>query len=368
MTKKDANAVKTNALLERFKKTSSLKFTQELDDSDVLVNPEFTDTHIPALNVLFSGRLDGGFTSGVSVFQGESKTGKTVWSLVCAKAYMDKYPDSVLLYYDSELGASKRYFSSLGIETSRVLHIPVTTVEELKIDLVKQLEGIELGDHVIIVLDSLGNLASRKEINDAMTDKDTADMSRAKSVKSLFRMIGCKLGLKRIPMIVVNHTYSTMEMFSKEVGSSGRGLVYVSQNIYTITKSQEKKGTDVIGYNFNLNVTKSRFSREKTRIPITMTFDGGIKKWSGLLDMALLSGDIVKPSNGWYSVVETDTGTVEEKRYRESETDNAEFWTPILERPHFRKWVEDTYSIANKPLMVESDDTKLPDAEIRVTD
>jgi hypothetical protein len=277
---------------------------------------------------------------------------------------LDKYDDAIMLFYDSEMGASKNYFNSLDIDLERVLHIPITDVEQFKFDVMAQLEEIKRGDHVIIVVDSIGNLASKKEVEDALNEKSAADMSRAKALKSLTRLITPHLNLKNIPMIVVNHTYQTLEIYSKTITGGGSGLVYASDNILNITRSQQKNGTEIVGYDFNINVLKSRHSREKSRIPITVMFDSGINVWSGLLEMAVASGDVVKPSNGWYQVVDVETGEMVGNKVRAKDTNNKEFWDEILKRQHFKDWVKKTFMIANSKLL--SDDKgegEMPDSQ-----
>ena len=145
----------------------------------------------------------------------------TMIALVCAKAYLDKYDDAVMIFYDSEMGASKEYFNSLGIDQDRVLYTPITDVEELKFDLMAQLEQIKRGDHVIIVIDSVGNLASKKEVEDALSEKSAADMTRAKQLKSLTRMITPHLNLKNIPLIMINHVYQEIALYPKAIVSGG---------------------------------------------------------------------------------------------------------------------------------------------------
>ena len=145
----------------------------------------------------------------------------TMIALVCAKAYLDKYDDAVMIFYDSEMGASKEYFNSLGIDQERVLYTPITDVEELKFDVMAQLEQIKRGDHVIIVIDSVGNLASKKEVEDALNEKSAADMTRAKQLKSLTRMITPHLNLKNIPLIMINHVYQEIALYPKAIVSGG---------------------------------------------------------------------------------------------------------------------------------------------------
>ena len=150
----------------------------------------------------------------------------------------------------------------------------------------------------MIIVDSIGNLASKKEVEDALEGKSVADMTRAKQLKSLFRMVTPHLNLKDIPMVVVNHTYKEMSMYPKDIVGGGTGSYYGADNIWILGRQQDKDDKEIKGYHFVINVEKSRYVREKAKIPITVSFDGGINKWSGLLDIALESGHVIKPSNG----------------------------------------------------------------------
>jgi RecA/RadA recombinase len=343
-----------SALLEKLKKNSTIKETNILADSVLFSKKDMIPTKIPAINVALSGRLDGGMTPGLTVWAGPSKHFKTAFTLLMAKSYMDKYPDAALLFYDSEFGTPQSYFDSFGIDTSRVMHTPITDIEQIKFDVMQQMNELKRGDKVIIVVDSIGNLASKKEVEDALDGKSVGDMTRAKQLKSFFRMVTPHLTLKDIPMIVVNHIYMEQGMFPKAIVSGGTGIYYSAQNIYIVGRQQDKDGTDLIGYNFIINVEKSRYVREKSKIPVTVSFDGGISTWSGLLDMATESGHVVKPSNGWYSRVNTTTGEVEEKKFRIKDTDSKEFWLPVLGDPTFQDWIKQNYQIANGAIM--SDD------------
>lgn len=344
-----------SALLDKIKKNSTIKDSAILSESKFFTKKDMIPTAIPAINVALSGRLDGGLTPGLTMWAGPSKHFKTMFSLIMAKSYMDKYPEAVMLFYDSEFGTPQSYFDSLGIDTSRIIHTPITDVEQLKFDIMQQLNNIQRGDEVIILVDSIGNLASKKEVEDALEGKSVGDMSRAKQIKSLFRMVTPHLTLKNIPMVVVNHTYKTLELYSKDVVGGGTGSYYSADNIFILGRQQEKEGTELMGYNFIINVEKSRHTREKSKIPVTVKFDGGISKWSGLLDMALEAKVVVKPSNGWYSRVDADTGEVEEKKYRIKDTDTKEFWLPILMAPAFQNWVKDNYQVSSGPLMSDED-------------
>jgi RecA/RadA recombinase len=284
------------------------------------------------------------------MWAGPSKHFKTAFSLLMAKSYLDKYKDAAMLFYDSEFGTPQGYFETFGIDMNRVLHTPIKDVEELKFDIMQQLQSLDRGEHLIIVIDSIGNLASKKEVEDALEGKSVADMSRAKQIKSLFRMITPHLTLKDIPMVVVNHTYKEIGMYPKDIVGGGTGSYYSADTIFILGRQQEKDGTELTGYNFIINVEKSRYVREKSKIPINVSFEGGISRWSGLLDIALESGHVVKPSNGWYA------RKGEEKKYREKETDTKDFWLPILTDPTFSQFVREKYSITNSNIIVSDEE------------
>lgn len=334
------------SILDKIKKNSSIKDSAILAKSKFFTDKDMIPTSVPIINVALSGKLDGGLTPGLTMWAGPSKHFKTAFSLLMAKSYLDKYEDAALLFYDSEFGTPQSYFDSFGIDTNRVLHTPLTDIEQLKFDIMQQLTNLERGDRLIIVIDSIGNLASKKEVDDALEGKSVADMSRAKQVKSLFRMVTPHLSLKDIPMIVVNHTYKEIGLYPKDIVGGGTGSYYSADNIFIIGRQQEKEGTEVVGYNFIINVEKSRYVKEKSKIPVSVSFDGGISKWSGLLDIALESGHVIKPSNGWYSKVDKTTGEVEEKKYRIKDTDTKEFWIPILKEKTFQEYIENKYRVA----------------------
>ena len=342
-------------LLNKLRKNTTIKDSDILSDSKFFNAKDMVATTVPAINIALSGKINGGFVPGLTIWAGPSKHFKTSFSLLMAKAYMDKYSDAVMLFYDSEFGTPQAYFDSFGIDTSRVLHTPITDVEQLKFDIMHQFEEIKRGDHVIIVIDSVGNLASKKEVDDALKQNSAADMTRAKQLKSLFRMVTPHLNLKDIPLVVVNHTYQTQEMYSKAVVSGGTGIYYSADNIFIVGRQQEKDGKEVTGYNFIINVEKSRFVKEKSKIPVEVSWDKGISKWSGLLDMALESGHVIKPKVGWFQRVDMETGEILDKSYRMADTYDFSFWHPVLQCAKFNEFIEKKYSVGNGAIMQEDE-------------
>jgi len=333
------------SIMDKLKKNSRIKETSILSESKFFNEKDMITTSVPMINVALSGKIDGGLTPGLTVLAGPSKHFKTSFALLMAAAYLDKYQDAVLLFYDSEFGSPQSYFRTFGIDLERVLHTPVVNIEELKFDLINQLENIDKNDKVIIIIDSIGNIASKKELEDAMNEKSVADMSRAKQLKSLFRMSTPYLTMKDIPCLAINHTYKEQGLFPKDIVSGGTGVYYSADNIWIIGRQQDKVGTEIKGYHFVINVEKSRFVKEKSKIPISVSWEGGVQRWSGLLDVALDSGYVAKPSNGWYCRVDRDTGELVEPRVRERDTLKAEFWEPILNETDFKTAIERRFSI-----------------------
>jgi RecA/RadA recombinase len=341
------------SLLDKLKKNSTIKESAILAKSKFFNEKDMVTTEVPMVNVALSGNLDGGLTPGLTMWAGPSKHFKTAFSLLMAKSYMDKYPEAVLLFYDSEFGTPIKYFETFEIDMDRVLHSPLTDIEQLKFDIMQQLQEVNRGDKLIIILDSIGNLASKKEVEDALEGKSVADMSRAKQVKSLFRMVTPHLNLKDIPMVVVNHTYKEIGLYPKDIVGGGTGSYYSADNIFIIGRQQEKEGTEIVGYNFIINVEKSRYVKEKSKIPVSVSFDGGISKWSGLLDIAVEGGFVSKPSPGWYSKVDLETGEIGAK-FRLADTQNSEFWNDILDSEKFKEYVRKKYEIAYGNIMGET--------------
>jgi len=350
------------SLLDKLKKNSTIKDSAILSKSKFFTDKDMVPTDVPMINVALSGKLDGGIIPGLTMWAGPSKHFKTAFSLLMAKAYMDKYKDAVLLFYDSEFGTPIKYFETFEIDMERVLHTPLTDIEQLKFDIMQQLQEINRGDKLIIILDSIGNLASKKEVEDALEGKSVADMSRAKQVKSLFRMVTPHLNLKDIPMVVVNHTYKEIGMFPKDIVGGGTGSYYSADNIYILGRQQEKTGTEITGYNFIINVEKSRYVKEKSKIPISVSFDGGIQKYSGLVDIAIEGGFLSKPSPGWYSKVDQKSGEIGDKvRFEATQTDD--FMLPLLKDEKFKEYVNQKYGIAYGNIMGESDPILLQEEE-----
>ncbi|AAR90919.1 UvsX RecA-like recombination protein [Aeromonas phage 65] len=348
---KKAKVVNSGDLLERLNGTSSNKMSAMLAESIFFNEKDTIRTRVPIINLMMSGRLDGGITPGLTCIAGPSKHFKSNLSLVMVSAYLRKYPKAVCLFFDNEFGSTPDYFTSQGVDISRVVHCPFIDVEELKFDIVKKLESITRGDKVIIYIDSIGNVASKKELQDAKDEKSAQDMTRAKQIKSLFRMVTPYLTVLDIPCIAVNHTYETQEMFSKTVMSGGTGPMYSADTVIILGKQQDKDGKELLGYNFVMNAEKSRAIKEKSKLDLMVSFEGGINTYSGLLKIAQELGFVTKPQNARYqrNFLDLEPGEMvipeDEKKWTEEESDSLEFWKPMFSHKPFMDAVSNAYKL-----------------------
>ena len=345
-----------SSLMQKLLANSPTKHTSVMSESVFFNEKDVVPIDYPVFNIAFSGSLDGGMSNGLTVFAGVSGVYKTLAALICAKAYMNKYDDAICILLDSEGGVTPSYLKANGIDPSRVLHVPIEHLEMLKFELVKQLKEIERGDHVIFVIDSIGNTGSLAEIQNALDERSVAEMQRAKTIKSVFRMITPSLVAKDIPCICIAHTYEEMgAMYAKQIISGGSGIRYSANLAFIFSKAQEKDGKDLLGYNFTITVDKSRFVREKSKLTFQVLFSGGLQKYSGMLDMAIELGSVVKPSMGWYSKVDLDTGEVDEKKWRAKDTGCPEFWDSILSSNTFKKKVEERYKLTSAMELLDAE-------------
>ena len=344
------------SLKDRLIKNSTIDYTSTLTESKIYTKKDMIQTSVPMINVALGGSIDGGLTPGLTMLAGPSKHFKTGFSLLLASAFLKKYEDGVVLFYDSEFGTPQSYFETFGIDLDSVIHTPITDVEELKHDIMKQLKDIERGDKVFILVDSIGNLASKKEVEDALDGKSVADMTRAKQLKSLFRMVTPHLSLKDIPMAVVNHTYKEIGMFPKDIVGGGTGSYYSADNIWILGRQQDKDGSEIAGYHFIINIEKSRYVKEKSKIPITISWEGGINKWSGLFDVALEGEYIVKPKNGWYALVDRETGEIQKPNMRAKDiVNNKELWMKMFKETDFSQYIEKKYKVGFSNIIEEDE-------------
>lgn len=348
MSKKPALS---NALRDRILKNSTIKDTSILTTSKFFQPKDYINCGVPMIDTALSGEVDGGLTAGILMIAGPSKHFKTGFALLMATTFLKKHPDGIILFYDSEFGSPLSYFESYGIPSDSVVHTPIQNVEQAKHDMMNQLENLTDQDKVLIMVDSIGNLASKKEVEDALEGKSVADMTRAKALKSLFRMITPHLTMKNIPFVAINHSYKTIEMYSKDVVGGGTGAYYSADDIWIVGRQQEKDGKELQGFNFIINIEKSRTVKEKSKIPITITFEDGIHRWSGLFDLAVEFGILYSEKQGWYKLKGAPDSA---SAFRRGDVENdGDFWRDIFSTTDMKKQIKNKYKLQTDRVMLE---------------
>ena len=255
----------------------------------------FIDTGSYIFNALLSGSLYGGLPSNkITALAGESATGKTFFLMGIVKNFLDSNPNSGVIYFESESAITKQMVIDRGIDPERMVILPVTTVQEFRTQSLKVLDSYLMKADkrpMLMCLDSLGMLSTTKEVEDTSSGKETRDMTRAQVLKAAFRVLTLKLGKAKIPMVITNHTYDVVgSMFpTKEMGG-GSGLKYAASSIVYLSKKKEKDGSEVIGNIIHCKNHKSRLTQENKMVDVRLTYNKGLDKYYGLLDLALKYG------------------------------------------------------------------------------
>ena len=254
----------------------------------------FVDTGSYIFNALLSGSLKGGLPKNkITALAGESATGKTFFALGMVKQFLEDHPEAAVIYFESESALTKDMIEERGIDSNRIVIVPVVTVQEFRNQSLNILDKYLETDEserppMMFVLDSLGMLSTTKEIEDTAEGKETRDMTRAQITKGAFRVLTLKLGRAKVPMIVTNHTYDVIgSMFPQKEMGGGSGLKYAASSIIFLSKKKEKDGTEIIGNIIHCKNAKSRLTVENRMVDVRLTYDKGLDRYYGLLDLAL---------------------------------------------------------------------------------
>jgi|TARA_R110001583_G_scaffold12215_6_gene54350 RecA/RadA recombinase len=287
---KDTN----NDFLKEIIKTTGNEYANLADDGiesgDV---DNFIDTGSYILNGMLSGSLYGGLPQNkITALAGESATGKTYFLMGIVKHFLDANPEGGVVYFESESAITKKMITDRGIDASRLVVLPVATVQEFRHQAIKVLDrytqqDVDVKRPMFMCLDSLGMLSTTKEVEDTAEGKETRDMTRAQVLKAAFRILTLKLGKAKVPMVVTNHTYDVVGSYvpMKEMGG-GSGLKYAASSIVYLSKKKEKDGTEVVGNIIKAKNQKSRLTKENSQCEVRLTYNKGLDKYYGLLTLA----------------------------------------------------------------------------------
>ena len=284
-----------NDFLKEIIKTTGNEYASLVADGvEAGDNDSFIDTGSYIFNALLSGSLYGGLPANkITALAGESATGKTFFLMGMCKNFLDKNPEAGVVYFESESAITKQMVIDRGIDPNRMIILPVTTVQEFRTQALKVLDrymqqDVDIRRPMFLCLDSLGMLSTTKEVEDTSDGKETRDMTRAQVLKAAFRVLTLKLAKAKVPMVVTNQTYDVVgSMFpTKEMGG-GSGLKYAASSIVYLSKKKEKDGTEVIGNIVHCKNHKSRITVENKMVDVRLTYNKGLDKYYGLLDLAL---------------------------------------------------------------------------------
>ena len=263
----------------------------------------FIDTGSYSFNALLSGSIYGGLPGNrITAIAGEAATGKTFFALGVIKHFLDKDKNAGVIFFESENAVSKDMIESRRVDSTRLVVMPVATVQEFRAQSIKILDKyIEQPEDkrkpMMFVLDSLGMLSTTKEMEDTAAGKETRDMTRSQIVKSTFRVLTLKLGQAKVPMIMTNHTYDVIgSMFPQKEMGGGSGLKYAASSIIYLGKRKEKIGTEVVGNIIHCKTYKSRITKENAQIDVKLTYKEGLDRHYGLLELAEEAGIFKKVS------------------------------------------------------------------------
>ena len=262
----------------------------------------YIDTGSYIFNALCSGSIYGGVPGNkITAIAGESSTGKTFFCLGIVQHFLESNPEAGLIYFESESAISKQMIEDRGIDSNRMMIVPVTTVQEFRLQSIKILDKyMSMKDQkpMMFVLDSLGMLSTSKEVEDSEAGKETRDMTRAQVVKSIFRVLTLKLGKANVPLLVTNHTYDVVGAYipTKEMGG-GSGLKYAASTIIYLSKKKEKDGTEVVGNIIKCKTQKSRLTKENSQVETRLYYDRGLDRYYGLLELGEKHGVFTRKGN-----------------------------------------------------------------------
>lgn len=349
-----------SALTERILKLAAKNVSHPVN---VLSESGFTEKEIvcqlpvPALNLAHSGRLWGegaGMSYGSHQIVGESKTFKTLFGIIQVSAFLDAHADATAIYLNAEFGANEDYWKACGVDMSRVVEIPIASVEEMMNVVIPILESLTIDEKVIFFTDSVGQLGSKKEMENAMKgEAGKQDFTRAKSLNSFWRLAVPLINLAKVPYLWIGGMYDTTDEYNPVALSGGKKGELGSDSVWLVTKSKNKdkvEGKEVqTGWVFNVKIHKSRFVREGLVIPVCVRYDGGIDRYHGLVEFGRLVGAIEMPRSGWY-VRSEDLGFFDEKQVAKSQM-TPEWFEALLTNTDFNEMIAKRFQVSKDSLL-----------------
>lgn len=356
----------TGSLMNRILASVPKSRAAVLSQSNFFTKEKCFSSRIPLINLMISGHFNGGISPGIHQLVGESRTFKTNFCLSLMRDFLDSDPEAIAIFIDSEFGASQ-YFEAFGIDANRVVHIPVETLEEMKFQTTQILEGLTEKDNVFFFIDSVSQIASKKEAENALTGNEAADMTRAREMNSFFRIITPKLQIRKIPLFAINSFYTSMsDKWADPTIKGGKQIFLSSDVILFVTRSKIKDEDDekkLAGWSFNYSALKSRYVKEKSKFSVLVTYDGGIDKNTGLFDLAKEAGYIKTEKVGWYTLNGVG-GYDSTKSWRKRELETTDgVWEELLNNKQFCDFCSSLFALEQAEFLEDDEEVLVIDPE-----
>ena len=319
---------------------------------------DFLSTNVIALNLLFSGKVDGGVPIGrISMISAPSMLGKSFVAYGLVKNAQKRGMQVCIV--DTERAFSFQFAQAIGVDISpdKLVVLQENGIEEVTGIIVTICNEIEKPErkNVLFVIDSWGSLVTSKTMDNALHGNDKADFTISKKKNNLSNII---LNTKAT-YFVANHVYDNVGGMGADIMIPGGRKLIFNSDCVVLGKSrakQKKSSSDdtIVGHIITAETYKSRWSKEKSKLKFRIKMDGGLDIFYGILDDALECGVVTKPSAGHYtrSYLEGD------KKFRENEIYNSDFWLPIFKETEFKNWLEKKYTFQS-PLDIATEEDAL---------
>jgi len=340
------------SIYEKIAKNKHLKDIIKESEKTLELEDEFISTGVAVLNILYSGKIDGGIPKyKISMVAGKTAQGKSFQILLLAKQALKQEMEVIII--DTENALNDLTLTNFGlidyVKNKQLIIIPENDIIEIKKIIGNLKEELDFDEkkNTLLIIDSWGGLVNSKQVEDAIIGKDVADLQTTRAKNSLAVLLNT---LHPMTIFVSNHTYESLQMFGAAGGeiSGGSKIMYVSSAIVKTTSESQVKDKDglVTGKIVIAIAEKGRYVKPKTKLKYWIDFEKGINPFFNILDDALEGGYVDKPSQGWYSrpCVEND------KKWREKEIweNSKEFFGPIFAKTDFKDYIEKKYSLGNE--------------------
>lgn len=321
-----------------------LVLTEEMEKENV----DFLSTGVIGLNLLVSGKVDGGIPIGrVTEMGAPPSLGKSFVALTLVKNAQAKgmFP----IFVDTERAFDFDWAKNVGIDVSedKLMVIQENMIEPVQSALMKISKSLTTDEKkkLFIAIDSWGNLVTDKTLTDAENGKDVKDMTVTQKKNTLARL----LLTTKSTIFVANHTYANIGGFGDPLSIPGGQVLYhnCSSVILARSKAKDKENDEIVGQLISCICIKSRYAKEKATFQFRIKNNGGLDIFYGLLSLALDHGCIVKDGNKY-----TRPFIKDDKKYWEREIYTSDFWLPIYKDTDFKKYLEERYSFEGKILDV----------------